>query len=312
MSNHFAYHESAALITGASRGIGAEIARVLCERGVAALVLTARAQDELDALSRELKASRPDVRVEVIQADLSQADAPQQIWSETTRRGLTIDLLVNNAGFGATGAFESVALEKDAGMVAVNIDAVVKLTHLFLPAMLAQKRGGVINVASTAAFQPVPFMATYGATKAFVLSFSEALWAEAQDLKPGSDIRIVCLCPGNTESHFADGLNVDRAFEASPRSTPREVALAACHALDVNASYHVVGTANYFGTFGARIMPRAPLARITARLFRPQSDAPAAPTQNQTRSLVTGAAIAGASLAVLGVALAVSRRKKSG
>ena len=309
----FAYEQSVALVTGASRGIGAEIARVLADRKIAALVLTARAQTDLDELARELKAARPNLRVETIAADLSQSDAAQMVWDETVKRGLTVDLLVNNAGFGSVGYFDNLPLQKEADMVAVNVSALVQLSRLFLPALLAKKRGGIINVASTAAFQPVPFMATYGATKAFVLSFSEALWAEARERAPQSDVRIVCLCPGSTESHFADGLGAERGrFENAPQTTGREVAEAACRALDTGASFHVVGRANYLSTFGARILPRSTMARLTARIFRPASP----PTDDQTtalqkRHIIAGAALV-ASLAGAGVALALHQQRKKG
>lgn len=308
----FAYEQSVALVTGASRGIGAEIARVLADRGIATLVLTARAQADLDELARELKAARPSLRVETIVADLSQPDAAQVVWSETVKRGLSVDLLVNNAGFGSVGYFDSSPLQKEADMVAVNVSALVQLSRLFMPALLAKKRGGIINVASTAAFQPVPFMATYGATKAFVLSFSEALWAEARERGPECDVRIVCLCPGSTESHFADGLGAERGkFENVPQATGCEVAEAACRALDKAASFHVVGRANYFSTFGARILPRSTMARFTARIFRPAS-----PTDDQTAALQKRHIVAGAALVVslvgAGVALALHQQRKKG
>ena len=305
----FAYHQSTALITGASRGIGAEIARVLCEKNIAALVLTARNQEDLDELARELKAKRADLRVETIAADLAYPDSAHALWDECVRRGLTVDLLVNNAGFGSVGYFDELDKQKEADMVAVNVGAVVALTRLFLPPMLAKKRGGVINVSSTAAFQPVAFMATYGATKAFVLSFSEALWAEAKERGPDCDVRIVALCPGGTDTNFADNLENDRGrFEAMSQDTPRNVALAALHALDTNASSHVVGTGNYVGVLGARLLPRSTLAQMTARFFRPQTDQTKADDAKQKRQIVAGAAVI-ASCAAAGIALAIRKRK---
>ena len=309
MTNPFAYHQSTALITGASRGIGAEIARVLCEQNIAALILTARNQEDLDELARELKEKRADLRVETIAADLAYPDSAHALWKETTRRGLSVDLLVNNAGFGSVGYFDELSAQKESDMVSVNVGAVVALTRLFLPPMLAKKRGGVLNVSSTAAFQPVAFMATYGATKAFVLSFSQALWAELKERGPDIDVRIVALCPGGTDTHFADDLENDRGrFEAMSQDTPREVALAALHALDTNASSHVVGTGNYVGTLGARLLPRSTMAKMTARIFRPQTDETVAADTKQKRKLVAGAAVI-ASCAAAGIALAAYKKK---
>ena len=259
---------STALVTGASSGIGAEIARLLAGRGVAALVLVARSEDKLEALARELCAGHGDLRVEIIPADLSQPDAARRIHAETERRGLIVDLLVNNAGFGSHGFFDERDGAREAEMIAVNVHALVALTSEFLPGMVARGRGGILNVASTAAFQPVPYMATYGATKAFVLSFSEALWAENRD----RGVRVVCLCPGKTETNFAaESERSGSRFEEWEDSTAEEVARAGLDALERNASFVVVGRSNYIGTLSARIAPRAVMARSTANIFRPES-----------------------------------------
>lgn len=265
----FDYAGSVALVTGASRGIGASIVRELAQRGSAGLVLTARTRQDLEALTTEIRAQHSNLRIEIITADLSDPEAPAAIKAETDRMGLTIDLLVNNAGFGSFGPFETLDLQKESDMIAVNVAALVTLTRLYLPGILAQGRGGVLNVGSTAAFQPVPYMSTYGATKAFVQSFSEGLWAENQDLK--NDVRIVCLCPGGTETNFGHAIGVPRTtFEKAPHTTPEEVASRGLDALDRGELYAVVGALNYVGTLLSRVFPRSVTARVSAEIFRPE------------------------------------------
>jgi short-subunit dehydrogenase len=285
----FDYASSTALITGASRGIGAELARQIADRGANTLVLVARSQEDLDTLSEELYA-RYQTHVEIIVADLSDAAAPAAIKEETDRRGLHIDLLVNNAGFGSYGLFEELDPAHEQSMIAVNVASLVALTRFYLPEMVRKGRGGILNVASTAGFQPVPFMSTYGATKAFVLSFSEALWAEAQE-REGDDVRVICLCPGNTESHFADNLKERRGrFENVPASSAEDVARGGLDALDQDASYRVVGGMNYAGTLAIRAAPRAAVARVSASLFRPIKEKESGVSYRRT--LAAGLAIA--------------------
>lgn len=259
------YAGSVALVTGASSGIGAAMARLLSERGVGALVLVARSEDRLEALARELRTQYENLRVEVVPADLGDPGAADRIQAATERHGLTVDLLVNNAGFGSHGYFDERGIERESEMIAVNVRAVVALTRAYLPGMVARRRGGIINVASTAAFQPVAFMATYGATKAFVLSFSEALWAENR----GRGVRVVCLCPGSTNTGFEFDSAGRGEFERWPRSSPEEVARAGLDALERDASYVVVGRGNYLQSLSVRLAPRSTIARITANIFRP-------------------------------------------
>ncbi len=304
--NAFAYRNSVALVTGASRGIGAALARELAHRQIATLVLTARTEDDLSALAEDIRRHYPATRVEIITADLADPDAPEKLKAETDRRGLDIDLLVNNAGFGLYGLFDESDLARNTAMIEVNIAALVKLTHLYLPGMRGRGRGGILNVASTAGFQPVPYLAAYSATKAFVLSFSEALWAEAQEWAgPTHDVRIVCLCPGGTETNFGDGMHRGR-WENSPQSTPEEVAVSGLDALDRNASYQVVGAANYIGTLGSRLLPRATLVRRTASLFRPvaSSTSEGDNADAKRRSLTIGGVALAAAAAAIVVALA--------
>lgn len=206
----FEYRGKVALITGASMGIGAAFARELAARGMN-LVLVARSVDRLQALADELT-PRHGIRVEVVPADLSQPDAGRAIAETCSRLGLEVHLLVNNAGFGTSGPFHTISPERERDEVMVNVLAVVDLTHRFLPGMRARKAGGIINVASTAAFQPIPYLAVYAASKAFVLSFSEALWAECQE----EAVRVLALCPG------PGGHAVFRAHAAPGRGHPLE------------------------------------------------------------------------------------------
>src|ERR1700726_2477875 len=193
------------LITGASSGIGEAFARVLAARGDD-LVLVARSAGKLEALAAELTA-RHNVRVDVVPADLSHSDASDGIVAELTARGIAIGTLVNNAGFGTYGEFAVLDAAHERDEVFVNVVAPVVLTRALLPAMIERGRGAIVNVGSTASFQPVPYMATYGATKAFVLSFSEAV---AEEVRPHG-IRVVALCPGQTETAFFDGMNEARS-----------------------------------------------------------------------------------------------------
>ncbi len=249
-----------ALITGASSGIGEAFARRLAAAGTD-LALVARSADKLNALAGELTAKHG-IRAEVIAADLSAPGAAQEVWEEAQKRGLAVDILVNNAGFGTNGVFDALPLARELEEIALNATAVVALTHLFLPPMLAQKRGAVINVASTAAFQPVPYMAVYGATKAFVLSFSEALWAENR----GRGVRVLAFCPGVVNTGFA---GVAGTHLAGKGMTADRVAAVALHALARGRSYVVPGAGNYAQSLAARFTPRALTARIAGRMMRP-------------------------------------------
>jgi hypothetical protein len=303
----FDYARTTALVTGASRGIGASLARELATRGCPHIVLVARTESDLLELAAELSA-RHGTRTHVVTADLSDPAAAEKIKAETDRLGLAVGLLVNNAGFGDWGPYTDRPLDRQEKMVAVNCTSLVALTRLFLPDMVAQGRGGVLNVASTAAFQPVAYMSVYGATKAFVLSFSEALWSEMADKQV--DVRVVCLCPGGTDTAFDFGdAGARGSYENTPMSTPEEVAKAGIRALERNASYAVVGATNYFGALGARFLPRAAIARVAAALFRPDESGQKRPPRGTLKKVaITGAAVAAGAVAV-GVALKRNRRR---
>jgi short-subunit dehydrogenase len=189
--------ESVALITGASGGIGYELAKLFA-RDRYNLVLVARSADKLNQVAAELQ-GQFGVTVKTVALDLGAVVAPQFLFDQLQREGIAVDVLVNNAGFGGFGEFAAMAEEKILGQIHLNITALTHLTRLFLPPMLARRRGKIMNVASTAAFQPGPLMAVYYATKAYVLSFSEALANEVA----GSGVVVSCFCPGATDTGFA-------------------------------------------------------------------------------------------------------------
>jgi short-subunit dehydrogenase len=202
----------------------------------------------------------------VVPIDLTTPDGPKTLHTRTQEAGLAVDVLVNNAGFATHGVFETIPLQRQLEEITLNVAALVEVTHRFLPAMVARKNGAIINVSSTAAFQPVPYMAVYSASKAFVLSFSEALYEENR--KRG--ITILALCPGSTETPFFD---VVGAAEASfgRRATPEAVVATALGALDRRQSYAVDGLSNRLLAHLPRLLPRALAARISGNITRPRS-----------------------------------------
>ncbi len=250
-----------ALVTGASAGIGVEFAKQLAGRGYD-LVLVARRRDRLDALAAEVSAASSGASAHVIVADLEKPEAVGAIVEATQRAGLTVDLLVNNAGFGLHGSFADADQAKMAGMISLNVNALVALTGAFVPGMVARKRGGIINLASTAAFQPLPGMAVYGATKAFVLSFSEALHEEVRR----SGVRVVALCPGATATEFF-GIAGEKAAVGTKRSV-RDVVRTGLDALERNRAVAIDGLANRALAKSVRLMPRSLILRVSARLMQ--------------------------------------------
>ena len=186
------------LITGASSGIGLELAKCFAADGCS-LILVARNQDALEKLAEELRRKNT-IEAIVLPADLSLPETPKRIFAELSAQKITVDVLVNNAGFGANGSFAELSLPRQLEMLQVNITALTELTGLFLPGMIQRKRGGILNVGSVAGFMPGPGMAVYYATKAFVLSFTEALAEEVL----GTGLTVSVLCPGPTESNFGN------------------------------------------------------------------------------------------------------------
>lgn len=251
-----------ALVTGASMGIGEAFARELSRLG-ATVILVARGKDRLAALAAELP------RAHAVAADLTQPGAAKRLFDEVAARGLDVDVLVNNAGFGAYGGFSELAADTQLGEIALNVTSLVELTHAFLP-MIERRGGGVIQVASTAAFQPVPYMAVYGATKAFVLSFSEALWAE---LGPRG-VRVLALCPGATDTPFF--ARAGEAAAVGKKLAPLDVVRTGLRAFRAGRSYAVHGTANYFTSLISRFTSRALTAKISARVMQTRKRALAA------------------------------------
>ena len=257
-----------ALVTGASNGIGEHLARQLAARGTH-LVLVARREERLHALAAELRDADPTLRVDVVGCDLSQAGSGQHVHDVVRAAGLHVDLLVNNAGVGSHETFTDEDPAALARQIQLNCATLVDLTSRFLPPMLAadggRGAGAVINVASTAAFQPVPTMAVYGATKAFVLSFTEALWAETRT----TGVRVLALCPGATATDFFT--TTGKEFLTHRRQSPQAVAATALKALDGHKVVVVSGTANRLSATSYRYLPRTVLTRASGRLVASSS-----------------------------------------
>jgi short-subunit dehydrogenase len=249
------------LITGASSGIGAAFARKLAARGRNVL-LVARSEDKLIALCNEL-GRLTSIRAQYLTLDLEQPDAPAQLFEETQKRELEIDMLINNAGFGSMGDFTKLDLNRELEMLQLNIRALVDLTHRFLLPMRERKRGTIINVASTAAFQAVPYMATYAATKAFVLSFSEALWDENRL----HGVHVMALCPGVTETNFFEAAKIDRPPMRTIQ-TAEEVVEAALRGLSRQKSVVVSGWTNWLTVEAERFVPRSTVTKVAGKALR--------------------------------------------
>jgi hypothetical protein len=253
-----------ALVTGASSGIGADLARELAARrhGV---TLVARREPRLTALAEELEKAHG-VRAEVIALDLTDADARGSLPSTLAERGLTVDVLVNNAGFSTTGPVHRSDRQREIAMIRTDVEAVADLCALFLPGMVERGRGAVLNVASTAAFQPLPGQAAYGASKAFVLSYSRSVRAELR----GTGVSITALCPGPVKTEFAESAGFDK--EEAESSLPKfmwlpaaDVARIAVAGLEQDRAVVIPGFANRVGAQFGRTMPQQVLAAFLAR-----------------------------------------------
>jgi hypothetical protein len=251
-----------ALITGASAGIGLEFAKLLAVGG-ANLVLTARRSDRLQNIASELSAQYR-VKVEIFSADLLRPEAPAEIFNFTSGKNIEVELLINNAGFGAFGYVHEIPVEKMLEMIQVNCSAVVRLTRLYLPLMVARKHGDVLIVASLASFQAVPFSTVYAATKAFDLSFAEGV---AEELR-GSGVRVCALCPGTTNTEFQQvAKQPERVFRsAEPAEKPARVGL---EALAAGKAYVISGFMNKLMKEGQRLAPRGFVTRTAAKMMRP-------------------------------------------
>ncbi|MBW4662497.1 MAG: SDR family oxidoreductase [Drouetiella hepatica Uher 2000/2452] len=248
------YIGKTALITGASSGIGASFAYELASRKMN-LVLVARSADKLQALATQLR-DRYSISVEVITADLSREGEGLRVYKEAQARQLHVDMLINNAGFSTHGAFESILPDKDHQQVMLNVVSVVDLTHAFIPNMLAKGEGSVINIGSTTSFYPLPRQAVYAATKAFILSFSEALWIEYR--KRG--IKVLALCPGATNTEFFNAMGRD---VVAGKHSPQKVVHVGLSALERDRHYVIPGFKNSFeSNILPRLLPRAAMAAL--------------------------------------------------
>ncbi|HEX5438047.1 MAG TPA: SDR family oxidoreductase [Gemmatimonadaceae bacterium] len=263
--------DETALITGASGGIGYELARLFARDGYA-LILVARSVPKLEALARDMTA-RYGARATVIPADLSRPESIPAIATALREAGLTVDILVNNAGVGRAGAFAATEAAAEAAMLQLNVGALVALTALLLPPMVQRGHGRILNVASTAAFVPGPFMAGYYASKAYVLSLSEALASELR----GTGVTVTTLAPGPTHTGFQAAANLQRSalFRTGNVMDAATVARAGYRGLMQGKRLVVPGVMNKLLVFGTRFIPRRATAAIARWLNEPKATPPA-------------------------------------
>ena len=250
-----------ALITGSSGGIGEEFAVRLAKRKVN-LVLVARRKEKLAQLRSRLLELSPGLTIDIVAADLSVPGSATELAATVEKLGRRIDILVNNAGVGLHGDFATQDVDNNSAQIQLNCTTLVELTGLFLPPMAQARHGLLINVASTAAFQPIPGMAVYGATKAFVLSFTEALWQETKS----SGVRVLTLCPGATETEFF--ARTGEEFLTSGRQTSQEVVDTALAAIEGSTPTVVSGLRNKIMATSYRFTPRRVMLPIAQRLMQ--------------------------------------------
>jgi short-subunit dehydrogenase len=253
---------SVVLVTGASSGIGEALARRLA-RDRHDLVLVARRADRLDALAAELK-DRHAIMVDVVATDLLEPGAPTRLAEELGRRDLQVDWLINNAGFGTAGRFDRMPVARELDEIRLNVKVPVELTGRILPGMVKRGRGTVMHVASVAGYGPTPYSSTYGATKAFLISWSEAMVVELK----GTGVNVVCVCPGFTRTEFQEKASIDASRVPSfAWQSAETVADEAVRSSDASGIV-VNGVLNNVGTVLMRLAPRSSLARITAAAMR--------------------------------------------
>ena len=258
------YRGRTALVTGASSGIGADMARQLAEAGAARVVLVARREGALEAVAAEVR--RRGAEAVVLPADLEAPDAAAALVARLGEAGAEVDVLVNNAGFGLQGKLAEMPVEGVEGMVALNVAALTSLTRRLLPGMVARRRGGVLNVASLASFAPAPYFAVYAATKAYVLSFSEALAGEARS----AGDRVTALCPGPVATGFGDRAGMKAGFFSGGPSS-EAVARAGLGALAAGRMRVVPGWAMKLQAFGTRLVPRDVVVRVAGSRMKEAS-----------------------------------------
>jgi short-subunit dehydrogenase len=261
--------ERTALITGASAGLGRELARLAAKDGHD-VVLVARRRDRLEELAKELETAYG-MKATVLAADLGERVVPSAIADELHAKGIAVDFLINNAGFGTRGSFVHSDLARELEMVEVNIRALMQLTRLFLPDMIARKRGRILNIASVAGFLPGPYMATYYASKAFVLSFTEALSAELA----GTGVTVTASCPGPTATEFGSvaGSDKTKLFQSNVAQV-EPVARHAYKAMMAGTIVAVPGLMNKLIAQSVRISPKSVLRSIAAGLNRKRKPGP--------------------------------------
>lgn len=252
----------AILITGASSGIGEAFARRLASERHN-LVLVARSEKDLHELCDELMLKN-DITAHYIVADLTDNDAAERIFGETERHEFEIDWLINNAGFGSMGDFAELPLDKELNMIDLNIKSLVALTHFYLAGMRARNRGKIINVSSAAGFQPVPYMATYAATKAFVTSFSEAIAEENRE----HGIQVLALCPGSTKTNFFAASEIDRPIEVKGQQTAEQVVETAMRAVAAGRTKIVSGFVNAAVSTAAKVLPTIISRKVAVKMLR--------------------------------------------
>jgi uncharacterized protein len=255
---------STVLITGASGGIGYELAKLFA-RDRHNLILVARSRDKLADAATELRALGVNLRTYVL--DLAAPAAPKFLWDQVHAAGVIVDILVNNAGFGAFGEFAEMSEEQILGQIQLNIVALTELTRLFLPPMLARRGGRIMNVASTAGFQPGPLMAVYYATKAYVISFSEAIANEVRN----SDVTVTCFCPGATRTGFAQraGNDQSRLFKQLGATSAEKVALDGYRAVMEGRTLSISGVHNWAVAQSTRLAPRKLVTAISRWINEP-------------------------------------------
>jgi short-subunit dehydrogenase len=262
----WSYRGRWALVTGASAGLGEEFARQLAGQGMN-LVLTARREDRLARLADQLRAPNG-IEVVTLPADLGASGEPDRLWEQASE-GRRIHLLVNNAGFGAQGRFDLSDLARQTEMVRVNCTAPLELAHHALRHFREVGEGGIVNVASIAAFQPVPQLATYAASKAFILTLSEALWVENRE----AGVRVVALCPGRTPTEFQTVAGTGSTKGAFGLRSPEAVVKAGLEALEDGKSYVVPGMENYLASWLVRLLPRSAVTRALKKIVKRRAQA---------------------------------------
>lgn len=260
-----------ALITGASSGIGEEFARALAGRGWS-LVMVARSQDRLEKVRSELMSAHMGIDVVAIPLDLATPGAAADLFQRTQAANLDVELLINNAGFGAFGEFASLGRTRQRAMIDLNIGALVELTHLYLQPMTKRRHGGVINIASVAGFAPLPYSALYAATKAFVLSFSQALYEEARQ----HGVHVMVVNPGPTETNFFQVAGKSPLSHSSRMQTSAQVVGESLRAFDRKKASVVTGASNRLLTKALTLLPRRWITAQVGRVMRQAKMSPPA------------------------------------